>query len=87
MLRLYLSTSTCAGVDEENDPTSPLEVVLKDSYHIKFHLDYLSYVIAAIRYYNALRSCSGFGMFHIHLGFYACALLCCRKLSTISQGS
>jgi len=39
-------------VDEENDPTSPLEVVLKDSYRIKFHLDYLSYVNAAIRYYN-----------------------------------
>lgn len=30
----------------------PLEVVLKDSYRIKFHLDYLSYVNAAIRYYN-----------------------------------
>lgn len=44
----------CAGVDEENDPTSQLEVVLKDSYRIKYHLDYLSYVNAAIRYYNGI---------------------------------
>ncbi|KAG0610585.1 hypothetical protein M758_7G077200 [Ceratodon purpureus] len=37
------------GVDEDNDPATPLKVVLKDSYRIKYHLDYLSYVNAAIR--------------------------------------
>jgi len=51
-LRIYVTIFNCAGVDEENDPTSPLEVVLKDSHRIKYHLDYLSYVNAAIRYYD-----------------------------------
>lgn len=37
------------GVDEDNDPGIPLDVALKDSFRTKYHVDYLSYVNAAIR--------------------------------------
>lgn len=44
------------GVDEDNDPGIPLDVALKDSFRTKYHVDYLSYVNAAIRYYYVISS-------------------------------
>lgn len=50
MLNLFVSIMVVIGMDDPNDPHIPIKEALKDEKRIRYHNDYLSNLLASIKY-------------------------------------